>query len=78
MPKRKDPNAWFERAKAVTEDPAASDWLKNALIQAINRDPNDAAADADLLSSILNLRVEAAQRLRPSLDGKRKSPQAAT
>ena|ERR1700722_13615787 len=31
MPKLKDPNVWFQNALKVTEDPAASGWLKNAL-----------------------------------------------
>ena len=46
MPKLKDPNVWFQNALKVTEDPAASGWLKNALLEAINRDPVDAAGDA--------------------------------
>jgi hypothetical protein len=32
MPKLKDPNVWFQNALKVTEDPAASGWLKNALV----------------------------------------------
>jgi hypothetical protein len=53
MPKLKDPNVWFQNARRVTEDPAASDWLKNALLEAINRDPVDAAGDAEVLCRIL-------------------------
>ena len=45
MPKLKDPNVWFQNALKVTENPAASGWLKNALVEAINRDPVDAAGD---------------------------------
>lgn len=60
MPKLKDPNLWFQSALKVTEDPAVSFWLKNALIEAINRDPVDAAQDAEVLSRILNLRAAAA------------------
>jgi hypothetical protein len=47
MPKLKDPNVWFQNARRVTEDPAASDWLKNALLEAINRDPVDAASSVN-------------------------------
>jgi hypothetical protein len=59
MRRRKDPNAWFQETIKVSKDPAASDWLKVALIQAINRDPIDAARDAELLSNILQLRAAA-------------------
>jgi hypothetical protein len=62
MPKLKDPNAWFRQALKVTEDPAASAWLKNALVEAINRDPISVAADADVLRRILQLRAAAVHR----------------
>jgi hypothetical protein len=62
MPKLKDPNVWFQNARRVTEDPAASDWLKNALLEAINRDPVDAAGDAEALCRILKLRAAAVQK----------------
>ena len=64
MPKLKDPNVWFQNARRVTEDPAASDWLKNALLEAINRDPVDAAGDAEVLCRILKLRAAAVQKGR--------------
>jgi len=62
MPRVKDPNIWFQNALKVTEDPAASDWLKNALLDAINRDPVDAAGDAEVLCRILKLRAAAVQK----------------
>ncbi len=62
MPKLKDPNVWFQNALKVTEDPAASGWLKNALVEAINRDPADAAGDAEVLCRILRLRAAAVQK----------------
>jgi hypothetical protein len=62
MPKLKDPNVWFQIARRVTEDPAVSDWLKNALLEAINRDPVDAASDAEILRRILDLRAGAVQK----------------
>jgi len=62
MPKLKDPNVWFKNARGVTDDPAASDWLKNALLEAINRDPVDAAGDAEVLCRILKLRAAAVQK----------------
>ena len=64
MPKLKDPNVWFQNALKVTEDPAASGWLKNALVEAINRDPVDAAGDAEVLCRILKLRAAAVQKSR--------------
>ena len=63
MRKRSDPNAWFQQALRVTEDAATSGWLKNALVEAINRDPVDAAGDAEVLSRILQLRAAAVQRV---------------
>lgn len=45
---------------AVLADPAASDWLKNALRAAAGRDPVDAANDADLLAALLDQRATAA------------------
>ena len=75
MPKLRDPNIWFQNALKVTEDAAASHWLKNALIEAINRDPVDAAQDAEVLSRILKLRAAAAVQKAPELSGtKAKSP----
>ena len=62
MRKRKDPNAWFQQALKVAEDPAASGWLRNALVEAINRDPVNAAGDAEVLSRILQQRAAAAQQ----------------
>jgi len=41
----------------VLDSPASSYWLKNALQQALNRDPVDAASDASLLSAILEARL---------------------
>jgi hypothetical protein len=62
MPRLKDPNVWYQSARRVTDDPAASDWLKNALLDAINRDPVDAAGDAEVLCRILKLRAAAVQK----------------
>ena len=62
MPKRKDPNAWFQQAVSAMEDPGTSRWLKSALVEAINRDPVDADRDAEVLSTILRLRASAVQR----------------
>ena len=72
MPKLKDPNVWFQNARRVTQDPTASDWLKNSLLEAINRDPVDAAGDAEVLCRILKLRAAAVQRApeRSGMTGK--------
>ena len=74
MPKFKDPNVWFQNARRVTEDPAASDWLKNALLEAINRDPVDAAGDAEILYRILKLRAAAVQKGSERPSATRSSP----
>jgi hypothetical protein len=79
MPKIKDPNVWFQNALKVSEDPAASGWLKNALLEAINRDPVDAAGDAEVLYRILKLRSAAVQRavVLPGAAGKSPKTSAA-
>ena len=61
MRKRKDSNIWFQEARKVADDPDASGWLKNALVEAINRDPLDAAEDAAVLARILLQRAAAVQ-----------------
>src|SRR3569833_2072915 len=72
MPKLKDPNAWFKQLLKVTEDPAVSGWLKNTLIDSINRDPVSAAEDAEVLRRILQLRAATVHRApeRPDTAGK--------
>ena len=40
----------------VLLDPAASFWLKNALRSALERDPVDAANDAEVLAQLLDRR----------------------
>lgn len=40
----------------VLADPAASDWIKRSLGSAIQRDPVDAADDAEVLAKILGRR----------------------
>ena len=43
--------------QAILEDPAAPDWLKVALTEAIERDPVDALNDALLLAQTLDDRL---------------------
>lgn len=40
----------------ILADPAASSWLKNALREALSRDPVDAANDAEVLAKLLDRR----------------------
>jgi hypothetical protein len=40
----------------VLRDPAASLWLRNALLAALVRDPVDAANDAEVLARLLDRR----------------------
>jgi hypothetical protein len=39
----------------ILHDPASSTWLKQALASALCRDPVDAANDAEVLASVLNI-----------------------
>ena len=48
-----------ERIRHMLNDPAASRWLRNALRAALDRDPVDAANDAEILGEVLNARAEA-------------------
>ena len=52
--------------QAILEDPAASDWLKVALTEAIERDPVDALNDALLLAQALDDRLREALGLEPA------------
>lgn len=58
-PKSTSTNAWFQKALKVAEDPSSSDWLKQSLIGAIDRDPVNAAGDAEVLCEILQMRAAA-------------------
>ena len=40
----------------ILRDPAASRWLKSALATALERDPVDAANDAEVLAELLDRR----------------------
>ena len=40
----------------VLADPSASDWIKESLRSALERDPVDAANDAEVLAKILHRR----------------------
>ena len=64
--RKRNPNMWFQEARKVADDPDASGWLKNALLEAINRDPMNAADDALALCRILQQRAEAV--LKDALD----------
>jgi len=45
-----------EKIKKVLADPAASFWLKRAIEENLNRDPVDAANDAEVLYDVLEER----------------------
>jgi hypothetical protein len=44
--------------RALLQDQSLSYWLRDALTSALDRDPVDAAADAGLLSAILDRRAD--------------------
>lgn len=45
------------KVQQILNDPSASDWLKTALRAQLERDPVDAANDADVLAEILRLKL---------------------
>ncbi len=48
-----------EEIRQMLADPGLSDWFKRALLSSLDRDPVDAASDADLLSIVLDRRAQA-------------------
>jgi hypothetical protein len=57
MPEREPLGMHVPSIAQVMNDPAVSDWLKHALSGALNRDPVDAAHDAECLAEILGARM---------------------
>lgn len=48
-----------EEIRQLLGDPGLSDWFKRALRSALERDPVDAANEADLLAVVLDRRAQA-------------------
>jgi hypothetical protein len=46
----------------ILNDPSASNWLRDALRKALDRDPVDAANDAEILAAVLAARAGEAGR----------------
>ena len=46
-----------EEIRALISNSSLSNWFKDALLSALDRDPKDAAADAGLLSIVLDKRA---------------------
>lgn len=46
-----------EQLMMMVNDPALSCWFRNALVEALKRDPVDAANDAGLLAIVLDKRA---------------------
>lgn len=44
--------------RRTLDDPAASYWLKQTLLDALKRDPIDAANDAEILQQLLQRRAQ--------------------
>jgi hypothetical protein len=42
----------------VLRDPSASNWLKSAMVDSLERDPVEAANDAEILAALLQARAE--------------------
>jgi hypothetical protein len=56
--------------KEILDDPAASDWLKGALLTALERDPADALNDALWLAATLEERLRAVLDLMDEQGGR--------
>ena len=57
MPKLKDRKAWLRQFAKVVNDPDASDWLKDTLMEAVDREPLEAEQDAAVVFKICQLRA---------------------
>lgn len=66
-----------DEIRALISSSKLSDWFKHALLSALDRDPKEAAADAGLLSIILDKRASSleayALALKAILEAKRSS-----
>jgi len=51
-----------EEMTRTLNDPSASHWLKQSMLDAMKRDPVDSARDAELLAVLLRERAEAMLR----------------
>jgi hypothetical protein len=49
-----------DEIREILRDPSLSDWLRTAMLSALDRDPMDAANDAGLLALVLDRRVRLA------------------
>lgn len=49
-------------AEAILASPSTTAWLRNALVAALQRDPVDAARDAQALATVLAGRADASLR----------------
>jgi hypothetical protein len=47
-----------DEIRSILKGPGTSDWLKNALTEALYRDPVDAVNDAELLAMVLGHRAD--------------------
>ena len=57
MPRLKDRKAWLRQFVKVVNDPAASDWLKDTLMEVVDREPLEAEQDAEVVFKICQLRA---------------------
>jgi hypothetical protein len=77
MPRLKDRKAWLRQFVKVVNDPAASDWLKDTLMEAVDREPLEAEQDAEVVFKICQLRaavVHAGSTISVATDNKSASP----
>ena len=47
-----------DEIRRLLKDSSLSQWLRDAMVAALERDPNDAANDAGLLSLVLDRRAQ--------------------
>ena len=56
-----------DEMRTLISSSSLSDWFRHALLSALERDPEEAAADAGLLSLVLDRRVQSLEALTLAL-----------
>jgi len=73
MSRFKDRKAWLREFVKVSNDPATSEWLKNVIMEVVDREPLEAERDAEIVLRICQLRARTFDRGATPSEGTSKS-----
>jgi hypothetical protein len=57
MSRTKDRKGWLRKLVQVVNDPSTSDWLKDVLMEVVDREPLQATRDAEVVLKICQMRA---------------------